>query len=167
VDSQVRTGATKEAPFQARLVAPVKPPLEQAFRVIRYARRSPAPPRPRCGQCTAHRGRLRDHGDGKHGRDCGIVAPCQIRAGPSASQQAALEITALLQRTYGVSLEPGHLIEIADKIERAITAASDAHIGLLRHVAKILTPAVMNAEGSGAAIVRTVTVLRDPGFVQE
>lgn len=77
---------------------------------------------------------------------------------------AALEILALLQHAG----DDEHLdTQIAAKVQDAITNASDANVGLLRHLARILTPAAMNAEGSGAAIVRAVTALREAGIVYE
>jgi hypothetical protein len=77
---------------------------------------------------------------------------------------AALEILALLRRA---SDDEDIATQIAEKVQSAIDNASDAHIGLLRHVAHILTPAAMNAEGSAAAIVRAVTALRDAGITSE
>jgi hypothetical protein len=83
------------------------------------------------------------------------------------AKQAALEITALVQRAYGLYIRPEHHLQIADNIEGAITSASDAQVGLLRHVAHILTSAAKEGEGSGAAIVRVVAALRDAGITYE
>jgi hypothetical protein len=80
------------------------------------------------------------------------------------AQQAALEILALVQRAGG---DDDIATQIATKVQDAITSADDANVGLLRHLAHILTPAAMNAEGSGAAIVRAVSALRDAGIIYE
>jgi hypothetical protein len=79
---------------------------------------------------------------------------------------AALEILALVQRTNDLT-DADVVTSIGTKVQDAITSAGDAHIGLLRHVARILTPAAMNAEGSGAAIVQAVAALRDAGITHE
>jgi hypothetical protein len=77
---------------------------------------------------------------------------------------AALEILALVQRSGD---DDDIATQIATRVQDAITSASDANVGVLRHVARILTPAAMEAEGSGAAIVQAVTALRDAGITAE
>lgn len=81
-----------------------------------------------------------------------------------SAKQAALEILALIQRAGD---DDDIATQIATKVQDAITNASDANVGVLRHLAHILTPAAMEAEGSGAAIVRAVTALRDAGITYE
>lgn len=80
------------------------------------------------------------------------------------AKQAALEILALLQRAGD---DDDIATQIATKVQDAIDSANDANVGLLRHLAHILTPAVMEAEGSGAAIVRAVVALREAGFTAD
>jgi hypothetical protein len=81
-----------------------------------------------------------------------------------AAKIAALEILALLQRAGD---DDTIATQIATKVQAAIEHVDDTHVGLLRHVARILTPAAMNAEGSGAAIVQAVAALRDAGISDE
>jgi hypothetical protein len=81
-----------------------------------------------------------------------------------AAQIAALEILALLQRAGD---DDTITTQIATRVQAAIEYADDTHLGLLRHVAHILTPAAMHAEGSGAAIVQAVEALRDAGISYE
>jgi hypothetical protein len=81
-----------------------------------------------------------------------------------AAKLAALEILALVQRAGD---DEDVATQIATKVQEAITSTGDAQIGLLRHVARILTPAAMNAEGSGAAIVQAVAALRNAGITWE
>lgn len=84
---------------------------------------------------------------------------------PSESAKiAALEILAPVQRAGDDEDIATH---IATKVQDAITSSQDTHVGLLRHLAHILTPAAMNAEGSAAAIVRAVSALRDAGITAE
>jgi hypothetical protein len=90
--------------------------------------------------------------------------PDQSQPLSEAAKIAALEILALVQRAGD---DEDVATQIATKVQDAITSAGDAHIGLLRHVARILTPAGMNAEGSGAAIVQAVAALRDAGITHE
>jgi hypothetical protein len=80
------------------------------------------------------------------------------------AKQAALEILALLERAGD---DEDVATQIATKVQDAIDSANDTHVGVLRHVARILTPAAMEAEGSGGAIVRAVTALREAGIVYE
>jgi hypothetical protein len=80
------------------------------------------------------------------------------------AKQAALEILALVRRSGD---DEDLASQIATRVQDAITSASDANVGVLRHLAHILTPAAMEAEGSGAAIVRAVSALRDAGIVYE
>lgn len=82
------------------------------------------------------------------------------------AKQAALEILALVQRTHDLNADDV-VTSIASKVQDAITSADDARLGLLRHVARILTPAATEAEGSGAAIVRAVAALREAGITAE
>jgi hypothetical protein len=81
-----------------------------------------------------------------------------------AAKIAALEILALVRRAGD---DDDVATQIATKVQDAITSASDANVGLLRHLAHILTPAALHAEGSGAAIVRAVAALRDGGITDE
>jgi hypothetical protein len=81
-----------------------------------------------------------------------------------AAKIAALEILALLERAGD---DDTIATQIATKVQAAIEDADDTHVGLLRHVARILTPAAMNAEGSGAAIVQAIVALRDAGISHE
>jgi hypothetical protein len=90
--------------------------------------------------------------------------PDQFPPLSEAAKVAALEILALVQRAGD---DEDLATQIATKVQDAITSASDLNVGLLRHVARILTPAAMNAEGSGAAIVQAVALLRDAGFEVE
>jgi hypothetical protein len=83
------------------------------------------------------------------------------------SKRATLEIVAYLQRTHGLRVTPEDLRVIDQKIDEAITSADDARLGLLRHLAEVLTPAAMDARGSGAAIVRAVAALREAGIADE
>jgi len=81
-----------------------------------------------------------------------------------AAKIAALEILALVHRAGD---DDDIAKQIATRVQDAITSASDANVGVLRHLAHILTPAAMEAEGSGAAIVQAVTALRDAGITSE
>jgi Spy/CpxP family protein refolding chaperone len=88
----------------------------------------------------------------------------QQRPLSEAAKIAALEILALIQRSGD---DDDIARQIATRVQDAITSAGDANVGVLRHLAHILTPAAMEAEGSGAAIVRTVEALRDAGIIYE
>jgi hypothetical protein len=79
---------------------------------------------------------------------------------------AALEILALVQRTNDLT-DADVVTSIGTKVQDAIDSAGDAQVGLLRYLAQTLTPAAMEAEGSGAAIVRAVKALRDAGITCE
>jgi mannose-6-phosphate isomerase-like protein (cupin superfamily) len=81
-----------------------------------------------------------------------------------SAKRAALEIMALLQRAGD---EDDIAVRITERIQEAITDESDAHIGLLRHVAHVLTPAAMEGQNSAAAIVGAVVALRDAGISVE
>jgi hypothetical protein len=83
------------------------------------------------------------------------------------AKQAALEITALLKRHYGLNLAPTHLMEIADKIDAAITTATDSHVGVLRSLAQILTLALGENEDPDPAVVLAVAALREAGYTYE
>lgn len=90
--------------------------------------------------------------------------PDQFPPLSEAAKVAALEILALVRRAGD---DEDLATQIATKVQDAITSAGDANVGLLCHVAQILTPAAMEAEGSGAAIVRAVAALRDAGITYE
>jgi hypothetical protein len=75
-----------------------------------------------------------------------------------------VEIAALLQRTYGVDVEDEHLLRIAMHLDEAIMRASDTQLGVLRHLAQILTPAAHERGEGGPAIVQAVMALREAGI---
>jgi hypothetical protein len=83
------------------------------------------------------------------------------------AKQAALEITTLLKRADGLNLAPTHLLEITDKVDVAITSATDSHVVVLRSLAQILTLALGEDEGPDPAIVLAVAALREAGFTYE
>lgn len=80
------------------------------------------------------------------------------------AKRAALEIAALIQR---MSSDDDVITAIAERVQEAITDTEDERLGLLRHIAALLTPAAEEGEGSAAVIVRAVAALRDAGIVYE
>jgi hypothetical protein len=75
-----------------------------------------------------------------------------------------LEIAALLQRRYALTLELACISAICLKVDRAIADTSDARVDLLRQIAVILRSAVTSDRSAHAAVIQEMTAQSHAGY---